>query len=168
MIIGIDPGLNGAIAHLHPDGRLADIIDMPSIDHEVSAAHLYALILGLTHLNPTDRVAVLEDVQPMPKNGGIAGFSLGRSKGVVEGVLTAHGYWIVKVRPARWKRDMHATLPAGTTGTPAARSRAAKEITRRLATERWPGHAELFQRVKDADRAEAALLAEWHRLGHQA
>ena len=38
-----------------------------------------------------------------------------------------------------------------------------KDSSRARALELWPERAELFKRKKDADRAEAALLAEWGR-----
>jgi hypothetical protein len=53
------------------------------------------------------------------------------------------------VTPQRWKKLMGVT--------------ADKNTSRQLAINLWPDQAHLFARVKDVDRAEAALIAEWYR-----
>jgi crossover junction endodeoxyribonuclease RuvC len=53
------------------------------------------------------------------------------------------------IAPPVWKRIIG--IPPGKIGT--------KDMARSEAIRRWPQHAALFARVKDADRAEAALIA---------
>lgn len=78
-------------------------------------------------------------------------FSFGESFGIVKGVMAGRGININLVTPAKWKKAME--LNAG------------KDGSRAMALQMWPEHAELFKRVKDDGRAEAALLAEFGRRG---
>ena len=50
------------------------------------------------------------------------------------------------VSPSAWKRAVDLTL-------------ASKDASRAEAIRRWPGNADIFARVKDDGRAEAALIA---------
>jgi crossover junction endodeoxyribonuclease RuvC len=54
---------------------------------------------------------------------------------------------LVFLTPPTWKRI--ADIPAGVEN---------KDLARTRAIARWPGHAELFKRKMDVDRAEAALI----------
>jgi crossover junction endodeoxyribonuclease RuvC len=83
------------------------------------------------------------------QEGAVGAFAFGRSRGVEEGVLGACGVSATHVAPASWKRAM---------GIPAGRERA-KDAARSAAIRRWPGKAQIFARVKDDGRAEAALIA---------
>ncbi len=150
MIVGVDPGNTGAVALLDDDGTLIDVWDIPVIDRKISAA----LLAGAEHWDPSVHVIVLEDVSAFGGNGSIGNFSLGRSKGVIEGVFHAHR--IILVSPSTWKRDMKLSQ-SGLTKIER------KDKARAAAVARWPEHAGKFVRKKDADRAEAALIAEWYR-----
>ena len=66
---------------------------------------------------------------------------------VILGVLAGNGVATELVRPAVWKK--------------AARIGKDKGSARKAAQERFPDAADLFARVKDDGRAEAALLARW-------
>jgi crossover junction endodeoxyribonuclease RuvC len=142
-IVGVDPGIGGALA-LYAEGTLFEVVDMPVFDGTASGAGI-AHQLGMW----LPDVVVVEYVQPMPKNGSIASFSLGKNFGVVLGVAGAMSYPLVKMRPNEWKRRMglqHKT----------------KSASRGLATELWPTHAASFRLVKNDGRAEAALIARAH------
>jgi hypothetical protein len=144
-IIGVDPGISGALALL-VDGVLEGVIDMPVFSGEASG-RMIAIHLGLA--NPD--VVVVEHVHPMPRNGGIASFSLGKNYGVVLGVAGSLSLPLVKIGPQEWKRLN------GLRGKP-------KEASRGLAIQLWPDHAAKFARVKDDGRAEAALIARAHAM----
>jgi crossover junction endodeoxyribonuclease RuvC len=144
-IVGIDPGISGAFALL-VGGQIEQIIDMPTImvrgRARVTAAGVVDNLVGL---NP-HRV-VIEEVGVMPRQGIASGFSFGYGAGILEGVCAALGHPVTMVRPNVWKRE--ANVPAD------------KGAARMMATRLWPDHANLFARVKDDGRAEAALLARW-------
>lgn len=142
-IVGIDPGITGALA-VFSNGSLSCVEDMPVLDGQADGSQI-AVFLS-EHM--PDWV-VVEQVQPMPRNGSIASFSLGKNYGIVLGVATSMGYPLTKMRPVAWKQKN------GLLKKPKAASRL-------LASELWPQHAHMFRRVKDDGRAEAALIARAH------
>jgi crossover junction endodeoxyribonuclease RuvC len=150
-VIGIDIGAGGACALLGTDKVvLLDVQDMPVLRDgpksrpTVNAALLAALVRrwGPTH-------AYVEFVGPRPGEGAVQGFSFGRSKGAVEGVLAALAVPVTWLTAPTWKRAVG--IPAGKEG--------AKDAARSDAIRRWPENASWFARVKDDGRAEAALIA---------
>lgn len=91
--------------------------------------------------------AFVESVNARPGEGPTGAFAFGRARaGVIEGILAAAGLPVSFITPASWKRAVGLTL-------------ASKDASRAEAIRRWPGHAELFARVKDDGRAESALIA---------
>ena len=147
MIIGIDPGAQGAIAWLDDDGTLRAVEDMPTLDGRVSG-HLVGSLF-LQHGSLITPTCVVEDVHAMPGQGVSTTFRFGRNLGTVEGAMAALGAQMVYVSPAKWKRAIGLSKD--------------KTASRLAAIERFPEHADLFKRVKDDGRAEAALIAEWWR-----
>ncbi len=142
--LGVDPGMTGGFA-LVVDGELFDIRDMPVVAKQVSPA-LVADIVG--DFQRWNLVAVVEQVASMPGNGVAGMFRFGVAYGVILGVTATIGYPIVHVRPNIWKKAMGLSADKGR--------------SRRMACDRWPLTADVFARVKDDGRAEAALLAAWY------
>lgn len=155
LIIGIDPGISGALALIDPATmRVWRIADMPTAEangkRSVSAGLLALTITEWASLaSATGRrlLAIVEEVGAMPGQGVTSMFSFGRSFGVILGVLAGCGVALELVRPAAWKK--------------AARISKDKGSARKAAQERFPESAGMFARVKDDGRAEAALLAMW-------
>lgn len=148
MIAGVDPGANGAIAFLSDEGHLLNVEDLPVAKVKVGKTMRSRLITASLAAMLTNRrpVAVyLEEVQPIASAGSVAAFGLGKSAGLIEGVVTALGIQLVMVRPKVWQK--HFGLSGGDKG--ASRARAAQL---------WPGAVDRFERVKDDGRAEASLL----------
>lgn len=139
-IVGIDPGVTGALARF-AGGRITDVVDMPVFDGRADGAEI-AAYLGIW----APDAVFLEWTQPMPKNGSIASYSLGLNSGIIIGVVQTLAIPLHRVRPAAWK------LAMGLRGKP-------KVASRGLATELFPYFADTFRRVKDDGRAEAALIA---------
>jgi crossover junction endodeoxyribonuclease RuvC len=147
-VIGIDPGVAGALALISRSGDLIEIADMPILRDGSGGrpsvnAPLVAELLARWHA----RQVVCEFVSAWPKEGAVGAFSFGRSRGVIEGGCAALSLPIRFLTPAAWKRAVG--LPAG---------RDAKDAARSEAIRRWPAHAGLFARVRDDGRAEAALV----------
>ena len=150
MILGIDIGLKGAIALVEESGELIAIHDMPCLadgpkGRSAINAPLLADILGKTHAVH----AYVEHVGPRPGEGAVGGFAFGRCKGVIEGVLAAHGVPVTFLTPPTWKKNHRHS----------ARSRRGQRRGAKPSHPPWPSHAELFAKVKDDGRAEAALIA---------
>lgn len=142
VVIGVDPGLSGALAVVSPD--VVSVHDMP-----VAGKHVNGRILAdlfATHRDTA--VVVIEDVHAMPTNGSIGSFSLGRSKGLVEGIAAALELPCTYVAPQRWKRDLRLSKDKGE--------------SRRRASDLYPEIAHALSRVKDDGRAEALLIAHWY------
>ena len=152
MILGIDPGISGALAWVSDDGHLICTSDMPVIEitgkKKVSP---YILTDMLKTRTPT--MAVIEEVSAMPGQGVTSMFNFGYSAGVLAGVCAGLMIPVVLYRPAVWKRA--ASVPAD------------KGAARQMAQRYWPGCRD-FDRVKDDGRAEAALLARWVALKEKA
>jgi Holliday junction resolvasome RuvABC endonuclease subunit len=146
IIVGIDPGNNGGIALLHGD-RLIYADHLPVVGKTLSG-HL--LNNWFADIEPdTPAMVVVEQVHAMPRQGVSSTFAFGKAVGIIEGVIAARGLPVTYVTPQRWKKAMGVT--------------ADKNSSRQLAINLWPTEADLFRRVKDADRAEAALIAEYYR-----
>ena len=64
------------------------------------------------------------------------------------GVVVALKIPLHFVAPTVWQKHFHLS--------------AEKDKARALALRLWPDRAESFRRKKDADRAEAALIARWY------
>jgi crossover junction endodeoxyribonuclease RuvC len=150
--LGIDPGLSGALALLRCEGlKIGSVYDMPVTDGRVDPAKL-ALIVGMCQLQGTI-VAAVELVSSMPRQAGA--FNFGVSAGVVHGALGALGVPFHLVAPQQWKSSF-GLRRVGDESQAGTKARA-REIAARL----WPDNANLFARVKDADRAEAALIGRF-------
>lgn len=149
MILGIDPGLHGALALF--DGTELTLFDMPL--HQVnvngskkSSIDLYQLGNWLDLHRNRIRTAVIEQVGAMPKQGVTSSFNFGFTAGAIQGAVAANQIPMVLVRPNIWKRGF------GLLGQDKDASRAAAS---RLA----PQHASHWPLKKHVDRAEAFLLA---------
>jgi crossover junction endodeoxyribonuclease RuvC len=90
-------------------------------------------------------VALIERVHAMKGQGVSSCFNFGVSYGVVQGVVTAHRIPVHLITPQEWKKHHRLSSDKG-----AARGLASRLI---------PAQADLFSRVRDDGRAEAALLA---------
>ncbi len=142
VTVGIDPGATGAIACLAHDGALLWVEDMPYADGHVLAPILARIVL---RSHEAHRHAIVERAQAMPGQGIASTFRYGAGYGAILGVLGALDIPLVTVHPGVWKRGAGLHRDKG--------------ASRRRAVELWPDHADLFARVKDDGRAEAALIA---------
>lgn len=146
FVIGIDPGVSGAVAIVHG----ADVLchDMPTFEvrgkRHVSPQGLREILAD--YVDGVDAV-VLEHVQGVQGTGATSAFSFGRSFGLVEGVVAGLFLPLTLVRPQVWTKALNVSRDKGS--------------HRRAASNLWPKDAALFARVKDDGRADAALLCHW-------
>jgi crossover junction endodeoxyribonuclease RuvC len=147
LVIGIDPGMSGAVAVVGPTG--VSVFDMPTVEvrgKRYVCPHGLRAVLSHADLQPA-RAVVLEHVQGVQGTGATSAFSFGRSFGLVEGVVAALGLPLTLVRPQVWTKALNVSRDKG--------------AHRQAASNLWPKQAELFARVKDDGRADAALLCHW-------
>lgn len=154
MILGCDPGLDGALALY--DGRELLLFDMPTEVVMVNRRERRAVwpqgaIVALkTYALMGAEILVIEQVSGMPGQSGPAAFTFGFGVGIVTAAALAAGLKFERVHPSTWKAAL---------GVPAD-----KAAARRIAAERFPESAAMFTRVKDDGRAEAALIALWGQM----
>lgn len=145
MIIGVDPGISGAIAMYH-NGEVLNVYDMPTF--EIKGKNRIDLqsfreILS-TWAGPGDS-AIIEEVHSMPKQGVASTFSFGRAFGQAEAMLAAFEIPYIYVTPQKWKAALRLTSD--------------KDSSRLRASELLPGASSRWPLKKHHGRAEAALLA---------
>ena len=107
-IIGIDPGLSGAIAVLE-NNKVLNIFDMPVMSEgkknkrQLNSALLVNLIKE--NIENSEEVAVVvEQVNAMPGQGVTSMFNFGQTFGAIKGICAALELPIFFVRPSKWKK----------------------------------------------------------------
>lgn len=145
--LGIDPGIHGAVALFDLVTKdLVDIWDMPNLTNKKGKEEIDSYVLANHIRGYAQQIdyAVIENVNSMPDQGVASTFRFGEAKGILIGVLSAFNIPILKIHPTVWKPGLGLS--------------ADKKKSRDMAIREFPRHAHKFQRVKDTDRAEAALI----------
>lgn len=148
-ILGVDPGLSGAMAMLHAGA--VDVFDIPTTTRTVNKKEKrqidpYQLAAWLEIQRPLIKFAVVEQVGTMPGQGVTSAFNFGFTTGCIYGIIAACGIEIRTVSPQVWKRKY------GLIGQN-------KDASRGEASRRFPEFTHLWSLKKHDGRAEAALLA---------
>lgn len=151
LILGVDPGLSGALA-LVSDRGLERVEDMPTLAlsrggkarREPDLVQLGAMVGGWAALGID--AAYVEQVGAMPGQGVSSMFAFGKVYGAILGVLAANCIPTHHVVPGTWKKAVGIKPGAG------------KDASRAKALQLWPAQGALFARVKDDGRAEASLI----------
>lgn len=118
MMIGIDPGREGAIVRIGTAGAVAWLL--PYDDAGLSGRQLTELMRA--EITSEDQI-ILERAQSMPKQGIASAFRYGRDYGVILGILDAIGASYQTVAPGVW----HRAVVGGSGVDPKARARAVVE-----------------------------------------
>jgi hypothetical protein len=171
-VIGIDPGLTGAIACLHSDDTLT-IEDMPVWSMMINK-HTKMRVdpVGLRNMFEMHKacgcsLVLMEQVGGRPKQGASGGFVLGYSVGLVYQTCVMLRIPIETVVPQVWKRIMNVKGKKVATETGTFKdTRAADHAIIARADEVFPNYSNFFRGSKGGlkvDRAEAALLAKYCR-----
>ena len=152
-IIGIDPGLSGAIAVLE-NNKVLNIFDMPVMSEgkknkrQLNSALLVNLIKENINLN--DEIAVVvEQVNAMPGQGVTSMFNFGQSFGILKGICSAMQLSMYFVRPAKWKKYFNLI-------------NSEKDASRTRAIEIFPYFSGQLSRKKDSNKADAILIASFY------
>jgi hypothetical protein len=107
MVIGIDVGLNGAIAVL-ADGSPATYSIPIYKDGKGKNRYDYKLLFHVLKYIKDSGVVIgcaLERCTAMPKQGSVSGFSFGEAYGFYKGVLTALSIPYEIVQPKKWQQE---------------------------------------------------------------
>jgi hypothetical protein len=142
--LGIDPGLNGAMALYSPADAVADRIPTFKIGTK-QQLDISATRNLLASNSEFIAHCYMEAPHAMPKQGVTSSFNFGKVCGQLEGILACLDIPYTLIAPATWKRAMGLT--------------ADKDATRQIASRLLPHLSHLWPLKKDHDKAEAMLLA---------
>ena len=152
-IIGIDPGLSGAIAVVQNNKVLA-IYDMPVMTEgkknkkQLNSAQLVNIIRENTG-NEDEIAVVVEQVNAMPGQGVTSMFNFGQTFGAIKGICAALKLPIFFVRPSKWKKHFELI-------------NSSKDSSRTKAIEMYPSLANQLSKKKDVNKSDAILIARFY------
>ena len=152
-IIGIDPGLNGAIAVME-NNKVKEIFDVPVMPEgkknkrQLNNAQLVKLLKDIISKDEEITV-VVENVSAMPGQGVTSMFNFGQTFGAIKGICAALGLPIFFVRPAKWKKHFDLI-------------NSSKDASRTKAIEMYPSISDQLSRKKDVNKSDAILIARFY------
>ena len=154
LVIGIDPGISGAICFLE-NGKVIDVIDMPNMaegkknKRQVNGAQIFNEINNKIKNSKINEVmVVIEHVSAMPGQGVTSMFNFGQSFGVLKGICSAMQLSMYFVRPAKWKKYFNLI-------------KTEKQASRTKVIEIFPYIAPILSKKKDINKADAILIASF-------
>ena len=152
IIIGIDPGVSGAICILN-DGKITEIYEMPTMidgkknKKQVNGAEI-TNIINKELINEKDAKVVIEHVSAMPGQGVTSMFNFGQSFGVLKGICAALKLPVYFIRPIKWKKYFNLINTE-------------KDASRTKVIEAFPYISSKISRKKDSNKADAILIARF-------
>ena len=152
-IIGIDPGLSGAIAILE-NSKVLNIFDMPVMSEgkknkrQLNSAQLVSLLKENMEHNE-EIVVVVEQVNAMPGQGVTSMFNFGQTFGAIKGVCAALELPIFFVRPSKWKKHFELI-------------NSSKDASRTKVIEMYPILSNQLAKKKDVNKSDAILIARFY------
>ena len=165
IILGFDPGLQGAVAALRLDGvalwaRPLPVRLLPPRGKRGRTLRLLdaeALARMLTLERDGIALAAVEEVGARPRDARRGAFAFGRGLGTIEGVLATLHFPVRLVRPQDWKAEV--------LGPRTTEEDWSKRVAVEYAFRRFPGVALVPPRCRNAHEgmAEALLICEWGR-----
>ena len=150
IIIGVDPGISGAISIIE-NKKILEVYDTPTMiegkknKRQINSAQVTNIIKE--RLNKEKKVVVVvEQVNAMPGQGVTSMFNFGQSFGVIKGICAALSLPIYFVRPTKWKKHFNLI-------------KTNKDASRTKVIEAYPEISNKLHRKKDSNRADAILIA---------
>ena len=152
-VVGIDPGLSGAIAILD-EKKILNIFDIPVMAEgkknkkQLNSAQL-ANILKEHRAADEEIVVMVEQVNAMPGQGVTSMFNFGQTFGAIKGVCAALELPIFFVRPSKWKKHFELI-------------NSSKDSSRTKVIEMYPSLSNQLSRKKDVNKSDAILIARFY------
>lgn len=170
-IIGIDPGMSGAVGVIDHHGAFVAVRDLPTVDipgggtvkRRLHGANLIRLFREVLPAGETAACWV-EDVQAWGPGGASSTSAMMGTKMVILAMLDcfAASIDVRMVPPAVWKRHLGLRKPVIEGASPSKISTAYKAMSRARAVALYPT-AEIREARHDG-RAEALLIAHYGRM----
>ena len=151
-VIGIDPGLSGAIAILE-NNKVLNLFDIPVMSEgkknkrQLNSALLVSL-LKENIKNDEEVAVVVEQVNAMPGQGVTSMFNFGQTFGAIKGICAALDLPIFFVRPSKWKKHFELI-------------NSSKDSSRTKAIEMYPKLSNQLSKKKDVNKSDAILIARF-------
>jgi len=152
-IIGIDPGLSGAIAVMH-DKKVINMYDMPVMaegkknKRQLNSSQLVNIIKE--NINKDEEtIVVVEQVNAMPGQGVTSMFNFGQTFGAIKGVCAALKLPIFFVRPSKWKKHFELI-------------NSSKDASRTKVIEMYPTLSGQLAKKRDVNKSDAVLIAKFY------
>ena len=160
LIIGIDPGISGAICFFE-NGEVKEIIDIPNMadgkknKRQINGPQVYNEISSRIKNTPRKEiVVVIEQVSAMPGQGVTSMFNFGQSFGVLKGICSAMQLSMRFIRPAKWKKYFGLI-------------KTEKDASRTKVIEIFPYISSQLSRKKDSNKADAILISSFFHNTYQ-
>jgi crossover junction endodeoxyribonuclease RuvC len=154
LIIGIDPGITGAICFFE-DGKIIEVLEMPNMPEgkknkrQVNGAQIYHEIFKrIKNFENKNIKVVIEQVSAMPGQGVTSMFNFGQSFGVLKGICSAMQLSMYFIRPAKWKKYFNLI-------------NSEKDASRTKAIEVFPYFSTQLSKKKDSNKADAILISSF-------
>ena len=154
FIIGIDPGISGAMCFFESD-IIKDVIEMPVMadgkknKRQINGPQIVNEIQKRIENIPKKNIfVVVEHVSAMPGQGVTSMFNFGQSFGILKGLCSAMQLPTYFVRPARWKKYYNLI-------------NSEKDASRTRAIEIFPYFSSNLSKKKDSNKADAILIASF-------
>ena len=154
FIIGIDPGISGAICFFESD-IIKDVIEMPVMadgkknKRQINGPQIVNEIQKRIENIPKKNIfVVVEHVSAMPGQGVTSMFNFGQAFGVIKGICSALKLPIYFVRPVKWKKYFNLI-------------KTDKEASRSKAIQIFPYISSKLSKKKDNNKADAILIASF-------
>ena len=150
IIIGIDPGISGAISVIE-NKKILEVYDTPTMidgkknKRQINSAQVSNIIKEVIKTGK-EVVVVVEHVNAMPGQGVTSMFNFGQSFGVIKGICAALSLPIYFIRPTKWKKHFNLI-------------KTHKDASRTKVIEVYPEISNKLHRKKDSNRADAILIA---------
>ena len=160
LIIGIDPGITGAICFFE-DGEVKDVIEMPNMadgkknKRQINGSQIFNEIsVRIKDISKKEVLVVMEQVSAMPGQGVTSMFNFGQSFGVIKGICSAMQLSVHLVRPVKWKKYYSLI-------------KCEKDASRTKVIEIFPYISSQLSKKKDSNKADAILIASFFHNTYQ-
>ena len=160
LIIGIDPGISGAICFFQ-NGEITDVIDIPSMadgkknKRQINSQQVFNEVSErIINIPKKEIIVVIEQVSAMPGQGVTSMFNFGQSFGVLKGICSAMQLSMYFVRPAKWKKYYGLI-------------KTEKDASRTKVIEIFPYISSKLSKKKDSNKADAILIANFFNNTYQ-
>lgn len=169
IVLGCDPGLDGAIAVYRPHDDVLQCHKMPTLrvkagsDRRVMDDVELARLVDVICKDGVPTLCVIEGVGPGQSKGTVASFHLGANFGVLRGVIAANFIPVEFVAPRTWKKALKIPAGADKQFSIGAASRAFPR-----SAGQWSSGGRQAQREGAAEAALLALYGHRHSLQREA